>query len=168
MTKKPNAKRILAEVSRIGRSQGTQSKKNADAALTRKAANKVLECLTRAFEVAGRDIESEKDWKLVTMWLAVSVFAGRGVGHPLKWTRKRMLRLIRDVEGVKADRRARGLSETDLACCRDLLGRPPYNKFKGKRYQAFTASALRRRLVEARRTTKALAAVEVSQASVYT
>ena len=163
MTKKPNSKKVFAEFSRIGHPSRAEGSERPDGSLTKKLANKVYQCLARAFEAAGRDIDREEDWKFVTMWLAVSVFAGRDVGHPLKWNRKRMLRLIGDVEKTKADRRAKGLSESDLECCRELLKQAPYIKFKGNKYKNYTASALRRRLGEARRAKRALAAVEASQ-----
>jgi hypothetical protein len=112
--------------------------------------------------MAGRDVYSAEldDWKYVALWLACSVFAGREPGKPKKWNRKGMFRLIDDIEQIRTHRHNKGQPATDLDCCKELLKRPPYNKFKGNSHRPdYSASALRRRLGEARRVKRALDAM---------
>lgn len=164
MPKRPNARKIFRKVVRIGHPQAVKTETKADELLIRAASNRIYSYIERAFQLAGRDITSEDDWVIVMGWLALSVLAGRDPGHPIKWTRKAMERLIRDFEREKARRRLAKLPENQLACCGSLLKQPPYDQLKGKHYGSFKPSALRRRLVDARTMMRTLKMVEAGQA----
>jgi hypothetical protein len=169
MTDRPSAKRIFAIVSKItAASPSTEKikKKTGDTNLKR-ASRSIAKCLDRAFKEAGRDINRDEDWLIVSMWLAVSLFSGKKRGAPRRWSRRKLLRLVADVERIKLNGGAKGGTKTDMECCRDLVKLPRYSKMKGKNHTQIKASGLRRRLGSAR-AMRALEAVDAARSDTPT
>jgi hypothetical protein len=109
------------------------------------------EALTKAYEKLNLDPNSERDSTLLLVGLAYAVFGGK-VGAPLKRSPKKYLRLLTDVNALRAENPK--LKETE--CC-ELLSK---GKVAGGRYEGIKSSTLRRLLQEAKaleREAKALA-----------
>ncbi len=150
MPRRINPKTFLAGA-RLGPTSKNQSQ--ASHAQVKSAAKLVARCIQLAFEAAGCDTDREEDWRMVAMWLALAVFGGRDAGHPQVWSKRKLLKLVADIDKTKQARRAKGLPARDLDCCAELLKHEPYSKLKGRKdhLDVMTASGLRRRLVEARK-----------------
>jgi hypothetical protein len=96
--------------------------------------------LREAFKKAGLDTKNENHWVILSLVFASLVY-GKGPGRPKTQTKKKLYRLLKNVEQIKAvDAR---LSELDA--CRRLI------KSRG-RYQNANAKTLRRQLQTAKRS----------------
>jgi hypothetical protein len=100
------------------------------------------EALTKAYEKLNLDPNSERDSTLLLVGLAYAVFGAKGPGAPLKWSPKKYLRLLTDVNALRAENPK--LKETEYC---ELLRK---GKVAGGRYEAIKSSTLRRRLQTAK------------------
>jgi len=100
------------------------------------------EALTKAYEKLNLDPNSDRDSTLLLVGLAYAMFGGKGPGAPLKWSPKKYLRLLTDVNALRVENPK--LKETE--CC-ELLRK---GKVAGGRYEAIKSSTLRRRLQTAK------------------
>jgi hypothetical protein len=166
MARRISAKQIFEVVSRISRlkrpagERGSEKPKG-DPKLVKRILKQINRCVDQAFRAAKLDPQNEDDWQVLATWLAVAVYAGRHHrGRPTGWTRRRLLRLIDDIERVRPQL-PQDTRPTDKACCDKLIKELPYKNMKGKRNMPLTSSALRRNLSRARLIKQTLDAASV-------
>lgn len=113
------------------------------------AARLLYKPLKRAFADAGLNMRVDGDWKTLSIRLAAVMYGGRGPGQPKRWTKKRLRKLVEQIDKIKLEYGKLKLSE--LECCRRLI-----NKSAGGLYNGVGKSTtLRRRLQQAKRLKKA-------------
>jgi hypothetical protein len=106
----------------------------------------IVEVLDRAEDTAFKtmklDPNNENDRKQLLVWLAWSVFGGRGPGAPPKWSAEELQQLLQDVNAM----RAADPKLTESRCC-ELLSK---GKAANGRYEGKKSSTLRRVLQKAK------------------
>ena len=110
--------------------------------LHRQIARTLSRPLEKAFAEAGLDINNEAHWEQLLLWLAWALYGGKGPGAPMKWTPKRLRRLLDDVNELRAVEPRMG----EGRCCELLVkGKGGQGRYKGK-----NAGTLRRILQQAK------------------
>jgi hypothetical protein len=107
---------------------------------TRKLARLLAKPLDKAFERSGLDADNDKHRTQLLVLLAFAVYGGRDRGQPKKWSRKRLRRLKKDLDQIKAN----NPSFSEAQCCEQLL------KDRNSRYTG-KPSTLMRRLQDAKK-----------------
>lgn len=109
---------------------------------TERLTRRLVNSAAIAFEKTGLDIDNGDDWKTLALFFSAAVFGGRGRGHPKKWSRKRLQRLLIDFSNIRA--KHPGFSEE--RCCEELI------RESGKQYNKVdNGKTLRRVLQTAKR-----------------
>jgi len=104
----------------------------------RKSVRLLRKPLRTLFKKAGADINNDDDWYELLSFIAWAIYS-KDPGHPKKWTKKKLRRLLADVTELKSSNR--NLNEE--ACCKELTSRP--------RYSDITVPTLRRQLQQAKK-----------------
>jgi hypothetical protein len=111
-----------------------------------KSIQRLARPIERAFEAAGLDPSKAIDWKIMVVLFASAVYAGKGPGQPKRWKKKRLRRLVKDIEEIKKGHR----EASELKCCQLLV-----KKKDGKRsYEGKNPDTLRRALQSAKQLDK--------------
>lgn len=116
-----------------------------DAGLSEKdaAMKKLVKLFTKAsavaFEKAGLDVDEDEDWKFLARIFCAAVYGGRGRGHPKKWSRKKLRRLLADIGDVQAQHP----TFSEEKSCGELIRK------SGKQYNKVTNARTLRRVLQA-------------------
>lgn len=108
----------------------------------KRLAGRLVRASDIAFEKAGLDVDKNEDWKILAVFLSAAAFGARGPGHPKKWTKKKLRRLLADFGNIHA----KHPDFSEERCCKELI-----QESGGQYNKVDNAKTLRRVLQTAKR-----------------